>query len=71
MTQVYADKALVYDRRLPGYDLIALSYTAGLNKAGTATIIMPPGHPAYDAYHVYKTVVDIYDEGVRVFRGRP
>ena len=71
MTQIYVAGVLTYDRRLPGHDLLALSYTAGLNKAGTATITMPPGHPAYDAYHLYKDVVDIYDDGVRVFRGRP
>lgn len=70
MTQIYVDGQLTYDRRLPGHDLIALSYTAGLNKAGTATITMPPGHPAYDAYKPYKPVVEIYDDGVLVFRGR-
>lgn len=70
MTQVFVAKALAYDRRLPGHDLLALSYTAGLNKAGTATITMPPGHPAYNAYEPYKPVVTIIDDGVKVFRGR-
>lgn len=70
MTQVYVAGALAYDRRLPGHDLLALSYTAGLNKAGTATITMPPGHPSYNAYEPYKPVVTIIDDGVTVFRGR-
>ncbi len=70
MTQIYVAGALVYDRRLPGHDLLALSYTAGLNKAGTATITMPPGHPSYSAYEPYKPVVTIVDDGVEVFRGR-
>ena len=71
MIQVYVAGSLTYDNRLPGYDLLALSYTAGLNKSGTATITMPPGHPAYNSYKAHKTVVEIYDEGTLVFRGRP
>ena len=71
MIQIYADKALVYDSRLPRYELLALSYTEGLNKAGTATIQMPPSHPAYDSYKVYKSVITIYKNGDLVFRGRP
>lgn len=70
MTQVYASGTLTYDRRLPGYDLLALSYTAGLNKSGTAKITMPPGHPAYNAYQLHKSVVTIYDNGALVFRGK-
>lgn len=71
MTQIYTSGALTYDRRLPGHDLLALSYTAGLNKAGTATITMPPGHPSYEAYIPHKSVVEIYDKDELVFRGRP
>lgn len=71
MIQIYTSGAVTYDSRLQDHSLLALSYTAGLNKAGTATITMPPGHPAYNAYQVYKSIVNIYDEGVRVFRGRP
>lgn len=70
MIQVYTAGELTYDSRLQEYSLLALSYTAGLNKAGTATITMPPGHPAYNAYEQYKPVISIYDNGLRVFRGR-
>ena len=70
MTQVYVDGQIAYDRRLPGYDLLALSYTAGLNKAGTAVIKMPPGHPAFDAFSPYGPVVEIHNAGEVVFRGR-
>ena len=70
MIQVYADEALVYDSRLNGYELLELKRTGGLNKAGTATITMPPGHPAYDAFVSYKTIVTIYKDGALVFRGR-
>ena len=71
MIQIYTDGALSYDNRLKDHSLLALSYTAGLNKAGTATLTMPPGHPSYNAYEPYKPIVTIYDEDKLVFRGRP
>lgn len=71
MIQVHIAGALAYDSRLPGYGLLALSYTEGLNKAGTATIQMPPGHPSYDAFQPFKPVVTIHEDGELVFRGRP
>ena len=43
--QVYADEILAYDSRLEDYNLLALQVSNGLNKAGTATIKMPPDHP--------------------------
>lgn len=70
MIQVITAGELTYDSRLQSHSLLALSYTAGLNKAGTATITMPPGHPAYNAYEQYKPIISIYDNGRRVFRGR-
>lgn len=71
MIQVYADgDQLVYDSRLEQHSLLALSYTAGLNKAGTASFTMPPDHPKYDGLVSYRTPVTIYRDGVLVFRGR-
>lgn len=70
MIQLYADGTLIYDSRIRENALIELKATMGLNKGGTATITMPPAHPAYNAFTSYKTVVDIYRDGVRRFRGR-
>lgn len=70
MIQIYADGVLTYDSRLEDYDLLGLSVTDGLNKGGTATIVMPPTHPAYDAYIYHKTIVEIYRDNVLRFRGR-
>lgn len=70
MIQIYADDALVYDSRLPGYDLIGLTVDTGLNKGGAAYIQMPPGHPAFGAFTSYRTVVEIYRNGELLFRGR-
>lgn len=70
MIQVYADELLVYDSRLPDYALIELKAEMGLNKGGAAFITMPQGHPAYDSFVSYRTLVTIYRDGVLDFRGR-
>ena len=70
MIQILADGVLTYDSRLEEYDLQGLRITAGLNKGGTAEIVMPPYHPAYSSYIGFKTVVEIYRDGELRFRGR-
>ena len=70
MIQIYADGVLTYDSRLEDYDLLELKVTTGLNKGGTAEIKMPSGHPAYESYISYKTIVEIYRDKVLQFRGR-
>lgn len=70
MIQVYADNTLVYDSRLEDIALLGLTVTAGLNKGGTASIVMPPRHPAYNIFTSYKTVVTVYRDGLLLFRGR-
>lgn len=70
IVQVYADNVLAYDNRLEDYSLLELSVKNIINKAGTATIKMPPDHPAYFQYSQYKTIVTIYRDGAIRFRGR-
>ena len=70
MIQIHADGALVFDSRLEEYDLQGLKVTNALNKGGTAEIIMPPVHPAYNAFIAYKTIVEIRRDGKLRFRGR-
>lgn len=70
MIRVFADGVLIYDHRLDGYGLIGLTAEVGLNKGGTAEIVMPPGHPAYNSFVSYRTVVEIYRRDELVFRGR-
>ena len=70
MIQVYADGVLAYDSRLEEYDLLGLAVTTGLNKGGTAEIVLPSGHPAYEFFKSYRTVVEIYRDSVLLFRGR-
>jgi phage minor structural protein len=69
--KIYADGVLAYDSRLDSHGLQGLSLTLGTNKGGTATIAMPPNHPGYDAYTLYKTMVAVYRDDKLLFRGRP
>ena len=68
--QIHADGAVAYDSRLEDYTLLGLKTTTGLNKGGTAEIVMPPGHPAYNSFVSYKTVVTLRENGALRFRGR-
>lgn len=71
MIRVYAGGNLIYDSRLPEeYGLLALKATVRLNAAGTATIEMPPGHPAYSAFTSLRTIVEIWKNSELIFRGR-
>ena len=70
MIQIYTDGVLAYDSRLEDYDLRGLKVTTGLNKGGTAEIVMPARHPAFDYYASLKTLVEIYRDEILQFRGR-
>lgn len=70
MVQVFADGVLIYDPRLEGYELLKLTATVSVEKAGTAELAMPPDHPAYNAFTSYRTVVTIYRNDELIFRGR-
>ena len=70
MIQVYADNTLVYDSRLEDHSLLGLTVTTALDKGGTASIVMPPRHPAYNIFSSYRTVVTIWRDGLLLFRGR-
>jgi hypothetical protein len=68
---MHIDGVLSYDSRLEDYDLQALKVKTALNKGGTATITMPPGHPAYSSFKAYKSIVEIRRDEKLKFRGRP
>ena len=70
MIEVYADGKTVYNSRLNDYALLGLSVTTALNKGGTAEFTMPPGHPAFERFINFKTIVEIFRDEELLFRGR-
>lgn len=70
MIQVHTDGVLSYDSRLEDYRLQQLEITTGLNKGGTAQIKMTAGHPAYNSFQAFKSIVEIRRDGRMLFRGR-
>lgn len=70
MIQLYVDERLVFDSRVKATALLGLSAQLGLNKGGAATIVLPPGHAAYNDFVSYRSIVTIYRDGVLRFRGR-
>ena len=70
MIQLYVDGKLIYDSRIEATALLGLQAQLGLNKGGAATIVLPPDHPAYGSFTSYRSVVEIYRDGVLRFRGR-
>ena len=70
MIRVYADDQLVYAPNLDDYVLQTLQVTVSATTSGTATITMPPGHPAINSFTSYKTIVTVYRDDVLLFRGR-
>lgn len=70
MIQLYLDGELIYDSRVKASALLGLTAQIGLNKAGAATITLPPGHPYYGSFESYRSVVEIWRDDVLRFRGR-
>ena len=70
MIQLYVDGNLIYDSRIKTTALLGLTAQLGLNKGGAATIVLPPEHPAYNEFISYRSLVEIYRDGVLRFRGR-
>ena len=70
MIEAYADGVLFYDSRTEDTRLLGLTATPSATKAGTAEIILPPGHPSFDRFVSYRTVVEIYRRESLIFRGR-
>ena len=68
IVQVYADKSLVYDNRLEGYELLKLTASVKAESGGSATIQIPLTHPAYSKFVSLKTLVEIYRDSELVFR---
>lgn len=72
--QVYVGGLLAYDSRLPveaGYSVLSIRIADRINKGGTATISLPPGHPLRNGFPAFRVPVEIYRDGKLRWRGRP
>lgn len=70
MIAAYADGVQFYDSRTESTKLLGLRATPSLSKAGTAEIVLPAGHPNYDSFIQYRTLVEITRRDMLIFRGR-
>ena len=70
MIQAYIDNKLIYDSRIDSTRVLGLTVALGTDIAGTAQIILPPGHAAYNLATDYRSEVTIYRQGALLFRGR-
>ena len=71
MIHIKIDGASVYNSRLTGMELLGLRTTQGVNKGGAAELTMVPGHPLYDRFVSYRSIVEVYRDDELRFRGRP
>lgn len=72
--QLYVGGELAYDNRLQeehGYNVYSIAIDETVNKGGTAKVILPPEHPAYDSFSPFRVPVEIYRDGKLRWRGRP
>ena len=67
---IRAGDSLLYDPRVDGLKVVNPKLDLECNKAGTASFIMYPDHPLYDAIIKLKTIITIYRDNELIFRGR-
>lgn len=71
MIHIKIDGESVYNSRVADTPLLGLTTTKVINKGGTAVLRMTPGHPLYDRFTAYRSIVELYRDGALRFRGRP
>lgn len=72
MYRIFANGEVLHDPRLDSLDRTVSKPSAslGLNKAGSVSFTIHPGHPLYSSLNPMTTIVDVYDDDERIFRGR-
>lgn len=65
------DGALFMDPRVDSRQVLNPKLSLEVNKAGSFTFTIPQSHPLYSAINKLKSIVEVYQDGVRLFRGRP
>ena len=71
MYTVLLDSAYLYHPSLDGYELTEPELNLEVNTSGSLQFTIYPSHPLFGAIKRLKSVVEVYDDGEFIFRGRP
>ena len=71
MHTIKLDGALLWDPRVPELRIINPKVNCEVNRAGTLEFIAPAAHPLYTHIKKMKSIVEVYQDGSLIFRGRP
>lgn len=71
MYKVYCDGQLLYDPRVDELSIIRPKLDLEVNKAGVFTFTIYSTHPLYARVQKLKSVIEVYQDSVQIFRGRP
>lgn len=71
MYTVLCDGAYLHSPELAEYKLIDPTVTLEINKAGRFEFTILPNHPMYSSIERLKSLIEVYDNDVLLFRGRP
>ncbi|MGL5531757.1 MAG: hypothetical protein ACRDCZ_07195, partial [Culicoidibacterales bacterium] len=70
MFTVYCDKELIFHPDVDELKLIEPKISLELNKSGAFDFKIYPNHPKYGAILKLKSVIEVYQSNVLIFRGR-
>lgn len=70
MYRIYCDDEVVYDPRIPDYDILEGSLDLKLNTSGSLIFTMPITNPAYGRIQLMKSTITLYDDDRLLFMGR-
>lgn len=71
MYVIKVDGQVLYSPALSDeYRIISPSLVLEINKAGSMSFTMPPGHAMYDAIQKMKSIITVEQDGDEIFRGR-
>lgn len=70
MYRIYCDDEVVYDPRIPDYDILEGSLELALNTSGSLIFTMPITNPAYGRIQLMKSTITLYDDDRLLFMGR-
>lgn len=70
MYHVYCDNFLIYDDQLEGYKIYEPKANLELNKISQFEFTIYNDHPSFNHLHRLKSIIQVYQEGYLMFRGR-